>query len=684
MRKPEIALIDLVVDNKKITPAENGPITEPILHASKIKLNYRQNFVIEFVALNYTNPSQNQYEYKLEGFDKEWIRAGKDHQAPYTNLSPGEYFFHIRASNNDGIWNEKAKTIKITIMPPFWFTPFAFFLYTAVTAGAIMYARYKGIRKLKAQFLIEQERQQARQLIEQERSNAENERKLDQMKIKFLTNLSHEFRMPISLIMGPVEKLLSGDFSLEIKLQLDLVKRNGQRLLNLVNHLLDFRKLEKEELTLTFSPGDINAFIADIAGSFIQLAEQKNINYVIRKPQAFANVLFDANKLERILFNLLSNAFKFTQEGGRIELQFNFKQLSHDKVLLNCQVEDTGVGINTDELPFIFNRFYQTDGNLTMLNQGSGIGLSIAKEFVRMHGGTLRVDSIPGLGSTFSFDVPLSMVTDMIRVEKAEVDTFRAGENTVTPVPEQSLLLIVEDDPDFRFFLKDNLKSEYRIAEAANGREGWQQALSLHPDMIISDINMPVMDGVALSKKLKSDKRTLHIPLILLTASNAEADELRGLESEANDFITKPFNFAVLLVKIRNLLSLNEKLKATYSRLLKITLDEIETESEEERFLKSVVLYIEKNLTDPQLSVDALSRELCISRVSLYKKLLEITGLAPVEFIRSFKLEKAVQLMEKSDMKVAQIAYHVGFSTPNYFSKSFRDKYHMVSDRIYP
>ncbi|HEX8023057.1 response regulator transcription factor, partial [Mucilaginibacter sp.] len=254
---------------------------------------------------------------------------------------------------------------------------------------------------------------------------------------------------------------------------------------------------------------------------------------------------------------------------------------------------------------------------------------------------------------------------------------LHAAENPGRPVSEQSLLLIVEDDPDFRFFLKDNLKSEYRIAEAVNGRDGWQQALSLHPDMIISDVNMPVMDGVALSKKLKSDKRTSHIPLILLTASNAEVDELIGLESEANDFITKPFNFAVLLIKIRNLLALNEKLKATYSRLLKITLDEIEIESEEERFLKAVVLYIEKNLTDPQLSVDALSRELCISRVSLYKKILEITGLAPVEFIRSVKLEKAVQLMEKSDMKVAQIAYHVGFSTPNYFSKSFKEKYHI-------
>jgi len=679
-RKPGIALIDLFIDNKKVIPEENGPITEPILYARKIEIKHKQSFAIEFVALNYTNPSQNQYEYKLEGFDKEWIRAGKNHQASYTNLSPGKYEFHVRAINNDGVSNEKARTITVVILPPFWLSPWAFFFYIVVAASLIFYVRKQEIRKLKARFLLDQERQQARQMIEHERSVAEHAHMLDQMKIKFLTNLSHEFRTPISLIMGPVENLLAGDSPVQIKPQLELVKRNGRRLLNLVNQLLDFRKMEQGELTLNLSATDIRVFLKDTTDSFVDMAERKGVEYKISLPQHTVMALLDMDKLERILFNLLSNAFKFTDEGGRVSIQLQMANLSKDTIQLFCQVSDTGTGIPAADLPNIFNRFYQTDNNNVVTNQGSGIGLSIAREFIRLHGGNIRAESNPGVGSTFSFEIPLSVAIDQPSINQDQdliPQTTIEPEEVALPQNEQPLLLIVDDEADFRFYLRENLKQSYRIAEATNGHQGWQLALSMHPDVILSDVSMPVMDGMALSRKLKKDKRTLHIPLIVLTASHRETDELMALESEANDFITKPFNFAVLQIKIRNLLALNDKLKTTYSRLLKITLDEVEIESEEEKFLKAVVLYIEKNLNDPQLSVDAISREFHISRGSLYNKILEITGLVPVKFINSVKLEKAVQLMEKSDMKVAQIAYHVGFSTPNYFSKAFKEKYHM-------
>ncbi|WP_342646901.1 two-component regulator propeller domain-containing protein [Mucilaginibacter sp. CSA2-8R] len=680
LRKPGIALINLYVDNKKAVPEEDGPITESILSARKIELKYKQNFAIEFVALNYTNPSQNQYEYKLDGFDREWIRAGKNHQASYTNLSPGKYEFHVRAITNDGVSTGKERSITVIISPPLWLTPLALLLYIGVAVSAIFFIRKLEIRKLKAHFLLEQERQQARQMIQAERSAAEHAHRLDQMKIKFLTNLSHEFRTPISLIMGPVENLLADETPVKIRPQLELVKRNGRRLLNLVNQLLDFRKMEQGELTLNLSAEDVLAFLQDTTNSFVDMAQRKGVDYKIILPQETLTTLMDVNKLERILFNLLSNAFKFTDQGGQVTVQIKLANISENTLLLTCQVSDTGVGIPAADLPHVFDRFYQTDNHKVVANQGSGIGLSIAREFVRLHGGNINVESSPGLGSTFHFDIPLSVASNHSPVELSDIVELQPDAEPTEAIASQNgkpLVLIIDDEADFRFYLRENLKETYRIAEAVDGHQGWQLALSLHPDLILSDVNMPIMDGMALSKKLKKDKRTLHIPLIVLTASHQETDQLMALDSEANDFITKPFSFAILQVKIRNLLALNEKLKASYSRLLKVTLDEMEIESEDEKFLKAVVLYIEKNLTDPQLSVDAISREFHMSRGSLYNKILEITGLVPVKFINSVKLDKAVQLMEKSGMKVAQIAYQVGYSTPNYFAKAFKEKFNM-------
>lgn len=680
LRKPGIALTNLYIDNKKAVPEEDGPITEPILSARKIELKYKQNFAIEFIALNYTNPSQNQYEYKLDGFDKEWIRAGKTHQAYYTNLSPGKYEFHVRAVNSDGVSTGKARSITLIISPPLWLTPLALLFYIGVAVGAIFLIRKLEIRKLKAQFLLEQERQQARQILQQERSAAEHAHKLDQMKIKFLTNLSHEFRTPISLIMGPVENLLADETPLTMRPQLELVKRNGRRLLNLVNQLLDFRKMEQGELTLNLSSEDLLAFLKDTTNSFVELAQRKGIEYKMNLPQQTFNTLMDVNKLERILFNLLSNAFKFTDQGGQVTIEINLKNVADNTLLLSCHIVDTGIGIPAADLPHVFDRFYQTNNLNVVASQGSGIGLSITKEFVRMHGGDIKAESNWGSGSSFHFEIPLTVAITQPTVSVNDIPDQQPDiepTGTIIAQNDKPLVLIIDDEVDFRIYLRENLKQSYRIAEAADGHQGWQLALSLHPDLILSDVNMPVMDGIALSKKLKKDKRTLHIPLIVLTASHQETDQLRALDSEANDFITKPFSFAVLQVKIRNLLALDKKLKASYSRLLKVTLDEMEIESEDEKFLKAVVLYIDKNLTDPQLSVDAVSREFHMSRGSFYNKILEITGQVPVKFINSVKLDKAVQLMERSGMKVAQIAYQVGYSTPNYFAKAFKEKFNM-------
>lgn len=689
---PPVLITDLRISNQSVAASEDGPITENIAVAKEINLDYKQNFALSFVALNYTSPEQNQYAYKLEGYDKDWNYVGASNVASYTNLAPGEYVFRVKASNNDGVWNTEGTSIKIYVHPPFWLTIYAYVFYAVVIIGLLLYSRYKGIQKLKRKFALEQQRNQA----EQERKEAERMHELDRLKIKFLTNLSHEFRTPISLILGPVDKLLSQEENRQSYGQLHMIKRNGRRLLNLVNQLLDFRKMEEHELKLHESKGELVSFVKEVSDSFKDLAERKKIDFVFKSGMDQLHTSFDHDKIERMLFNLLSNAFKFTLEGGQIRLEL--EKLENDaseqsKTWVSIKVSDTGIGIPKDKKEKIFERFFQHTTATTILNQGTGIGLSITKEFVKMHGGTINVESEVGIGTTFTIRLPfVSLITpkkssEVLSEKKErniESEQFKELTEEVTKVDllksktEMPSVLLVEDNEDFRFYLKDNLRLHYKIFEATNGKEGWQKALAHHPQLIVSDISMPCMDGIELSRKIKSDKRTSHIPVILLTALTGEEDQIRGLKTGASDYITKPFNFEVLNAKIRNLLVLNTTLKNTYTKQIKVVTPDVEIESEDEKLLKNIMLYLEENLTNPQLSVEELSRHIGMSRSSLYSKLLELTGQTPVEFIRSVKLDKAAVLLEKSDMNVAQIGYSVGFSTPNYFAKSFKAKFNML------
>ncbi|HWV73283.1 MAG TPA: two-component regulator propeller domain-containing protein [Pseudosphingobacterium sp.] len=687
---PEVVLTDLKIDNQSVLPSKNGPIRRSILSANEILLKYKQNFSIAFEALNFTIPEQNQYEYRLEGFDKGWIRAGKEHSAYYTNLDPGEYTFRVRASNNDGVWNKQGKSIKVTVAPPFWRTIYAYIAYLLLAASILLGIRQRGIKKLEMKFAIEQERLRTKQLIEQERKEAEHLRELDRMKIKFLTNLSHEFRTPISLIMGPVDNLLAQVKDTGLFSQLNLIKRNGRRLLNLVNQLLDFRKMEEQELKLRCSSGELVSFIEEISDSFNDLALRKQIDYAFYTDVKSVAATFDHDKMERILFNLLSNAFKFTPENGSVTVKLEeLKEQSDLEIIwVQVSVRDSGIGIPEEAKGKIFESFVQHDVGSAILNQGTGIGLSIAREFVRMHGGMLYMESEVGKGSCFTFDVPLKrtcllpvepdkeQISDISDEELTVIDT--EGALAKKAAADRPSVLIVEDDDDFRFYIKDNLKSLYRIFEASNGKEGWQRTLFHHPDILVCDVHMPYMNGLELAQKLKLDKRTKHIPVILLTAANTEKAQLHGLESGANDYMTKPFNSAVLHAKIKNLLTLNRTFKDTYSKQVKVVTPTPEITSEKDKFLQKILSYIDVNLTNPQLSVEALSRHLIVSRASLYNRMLEYTGMTPVEFIRSVKLDKAVTLLKRSDMNVAEIAYQTGFANPNYFTKVFKAKYHVT------
>lgn len=676
---PAVVFTDLMVGSKTVTAADKAFLKEDILVAKELYLNYKQNFSISYVALNYTSPKQNRYAYRLKGFEKEWINAGSKTIAYYTNLNPGEYLFEVKASNNDGVWNNVGKSIKIIVKPPVWMTWYAYALYILTFVVVLLYIRYRGIKKLQREFKYEQERREADRLHE-----------LDRLKIKFLTNLSHEFRTPIALIMAPADKLLNQETDESTSTQLKVIKRNARRLLNMVNQLLDFRKLEEHELKLNLIEGEVVSFLKEVSESFQDLSEKRKIAFVFNTGLESLVTSFDPDKLERIVFNLLSNAFKFTPEGGKVMLILHLRTNVYDPNLnqLVIEITDTGIGIAKEQQALIFDRFFQSNGITAVLNQGSGIGLSIAKEFTQMHGGTITVDSLVGKGSNFTVELPVVLQqqakpnssTPIVQYEDTGLQQKqnKASDLTNTDVNLPPLILIVEDNEDFRFYLKDNLKGAYRIIEATNGKEGWQKSLACHPDIIVSDIMMPYVDGIEFSLKIKSDKRTNHIPLILLTASHGEEEQLRGLTSGANDYLTKPFNFDILKAKIKNLLTFNRMIKRTYTKQLVLAPTEIKVESANEKFLTGVVEYIEANLTNAQLSVEDLSRHVGMSRGSLYNKLLDVSGQSPVDFIRSIKLQKAAALLKKSDMNITQIAYAVGFATPNYFAKSFKAKYNVL------
>ncbi|WP_419788511.1 hybrid sensor histidine kinase/response regulator transcription factor [Mucilaginibacter sp. SP1R1] len=672
---PPVFLTTLKVNNTTVLSGNHSALKEDISVAKQIDLDYKQNFSISYSAINFTIPQRNKYAYILKSFNKSWNYVGSATTAYYTNLDPGEYIFMVRACNNDGIWNNSGTQIRIIIHPPVWMTWYAYLLYAITAVATLLFIRHRGIKKLKSKLALEQERKEAERLHD-----------LDLLKIKFITNLSHEFRTPISLIMAPADKLLAQHKDEQTTSQLAVIRRNARRLLNLVNQLLDFRKLEEQELKLNLGEGEINSFISDVVDSFHDLSESRNIILDFKAPQEKLFVRFDHDKVERILFNLLSNAFKFTFPGGRISVYITQHPTPQaDKTVLEFKISDTGIGIEPDRKHLIFKRFYQAENpNIENINPGSGIGLSITKEFVEMQGGSIAVESELGKGSEFSVLIPLEVFADRpvqielpVKTDLKEKDT-RIKRNNAQALTDMPVLLIVEDNDEFRYYIKDNLLAQYKVVEAVNGAEGWDRALSCHPDLIISDITMPFMNGISLSRKIKADKRTSHIPFIMLTACTGEEEELRGLESGANDYLTKPFNFDILNIKIKNLLQLNTLLKNTYKKQLTVVHPDIEVESSGEKFLNKVINYIDNNLNNPKFSVVDLSEHLSMSRGALYTKIFDLTGFPPVEFIRSYKLDRAAILLIKSDLTVTQIAYEAGFATPHYFSRSFKEKFNML------
>lgn len=674
---PQVVFTDFQLFNNeiKVDSAYNGNkiLSSSISLTDKIELEYKQNvFSVGFSGMNYILPEKSKYKYILEGFNSDWLPVdGNMHRVTYTNLTPGTYTLKVKAANSDGYWNENAAELKIVIHPPFWLSPIAYLIYLFIILGILWLARFQLLRNERNKFRIKQ--------VELE---AERQHELDDMKLRFFTNVSHELRTPLTLIISPLDNLIRHATNDDTKEKLLLMRRNAIRLLNMVNQLLDFRKNDVKGHKLNLSTGDIIPLLRNICQSFAEFSDKKSIRFTFISSIESLIMDFDEDKISKIMMNLLSNAFKFTPNGGSVQVHVSMlPESGNNPKQLQVNVTDTGEGIKDEDKERVFERFYQVNSNSHA--SGSGIGLHLVREFVKLHDGDIYAQDNKDAGTIFTFTIPATL-----RNAPSPTETKAPVEFTVLQLPEEMypeekrnvtpdipLILIVDDNDDFRSFMKSSLINEYNVREATNGLEAWEMMPELQPDIIISDIMMPEIDGIELARRVKNDLRTSHIPLILLTARTAEEHKLEGLETGADDYLTKPFNFDILSLRIKKLLELRNLKQEKFRKQIDPVPSEITITSLDEKLIAKAIKYVEDNISRSELSVEELSRELGMSRVHLYKKLTTITGKTPVEFIRTIRLKRAAQFLQKSQMNISEIAYEVGFNNPKYFSKYFKDEF---------
>lgn len=681
----KLMITGLRIDNKEVPygrSVNNRVILEkPVFNTDCIILKYRENsFAVDFAALNFFFPERTMYSYNLEGFNEKWIvTEGKHNHAVFSNLKNGRYTFHLNGTNNDGIWNSNPVSIDIHILPPYWKTWYAYLVYILFILSALSLLRYLILARERMRIKLEQEQVESMHLHE-----------MDALKIRFFTNISHELRTPLSLILSPAEKLkILWNDKPEIR-YINLIMQNARRLLFMVNQLLDFRKMEIQGFTFNPSLGNITGFIRDTVLSFEDLAEQKNIKLSYHSSAGDFVTFFDAIKLEKILFNLLSNSFKFTQSGGKVDVAVNLRESEDNRIsenemdnppLLVIKVRDTGIGIPADKIDKLFTSFYQIDSAVST-DHGSGIGLSLVREFVNLHNGEINVESEPGKGSCFTVLIPVkrNCIQSGSVYACPEPPSLVAGPTEDLP-GEKPNILIAEDDDDFRFYLKDNLKMKYNIIEASNGEQALSFLAKVLPDLVISDIVMPGIQGLDLCRRIKSESHTSHIPVILLTGRSNEDVQFESFETGADDYITKPFSFQLLEARIENLIKLRKGLKKFLRSNMRIEPKDISVISLDEQFIQKALDLVEKNMSKTDYTVEELSQDMGLSRTLLYKKILSLTGKPPHEFIRSMRLKRAAQLLQKSQLNISEVAFMVGFNDPKYFRKHFKNEFGVLPSR---
>ncbi|MEM6844692.1 MAG: two-component regulator propeller domain-containing protein [Bacteroidota bacterium] len=681
---PQVVLSDLQIFNRSVSVEDNRQILqEPISQSRAITLNHQQNvFTLAFFSTNFISSEENQYAFRLVGLEDDWNYVGHRRTATYTNLAAGDYTFLVKTANNDGVWSQEPTELRITILPPPWKTWWAYSLYAvAIVALLLALRRYW---QLKATL----EKNLALEQLDHQKSG-----EIHRAKMEFFTNVSHEFRTPLTLILGPLQSLLQAEkrpgISASNNDQLRLIERNAHRLLRLVNQLLDLQKYEIGNLKLKVAEGNLVKFVREIFLSFSSMAEEKSIAYHFYSEQDTLAAWYDRDQLEKVFLNLLINAFKYTAKGGTIKVSLALAQRER-RPFVRVSVQDTGVGIPPNQLEKIFGRFHQ--GTNVSANQGTGIGLSLAKSVINLHHGTLDVRSQEGEGTIFHVYLPArsdvfspeEIITDfrdsedreyypMKEIQGKQANTLSSSAS-VSSSP-TATVLVVEDNPDVRAYVVSHLSPRYQVLEANDGEQGWQQVENRIPDLVISDIMMPVLDGISLCQRIKQNKLTSHIPVILLTARTSTIHQKEGLGSGADDYITKPFSAEILEIKVNNLIRSRQALQTMYGRAFDLSQMGINVTSADTEFLDRLVSVITDRLGDPKLSVEAIAHEVGFSRSQLHRKLKELTGNTVSELIKSIRLKTASEMLRTRRLPIAEVSDHVGFSSHAYFTKCFKDHF---------
>ncbi|KAF2327710.1 hybrid sensor histidine kinase/response regulator transcription factor [Flavobacterium daemonense] len=678
---PQVLITDLKIKNKTTNPNDSLDILEKSIGYTKtITLDYdKANFSINFAIPNFIRSKKNQYSYRLTGLENNWTTT-KNSEANFAIQNPGTYVFEVRGANNDGVWNKYPTTLTVIVKPAPWRSIWAFLLY-GIIIGLGLYGLIwimKSKARLKQKLELE--------YLETKRIEENNKLKLD-----FFTNISHEFRTPLTLILGPLQQILADyNGTNEMYKKLLVIEGSANHLLSLINRLMDFRKLENHQVTLESANGNIVKFTKEIFLSFIEYAKDGGYNYTFETSDEEILVYFDRYKLERVFYNLISNAFRYTPKGGAINVK-----ITHDQENLFIAVEDSGVGIAKEHIHKIFDLFFEIPMHNQVqknYNKGTGIGLSIVKNIVELHKGKIDVTNKTSGGVVFTVALPLGRehlseneiipdfkISDDIGQYQAQLETSETIENEdiedLIVNEEKQTILIVEDHKVLRKFMKNLLKKDYNIIEAENGKIAFEKALKYTPNLIISDVIMPEMVGTELCAKIKENIKTSHIPVILLTSRSSLVYKFEGLESGADDYISKPFNLMEFKLRVKNLLNTQERLKIKFSTEDSFIPSEITVSSLDEELLKKAFKIVEENISNEQFDIPYFCSELGVSRTMLFLKIKAWTNCTPNEFIHEIRLKRAAQLLEQNKLTVSEVSYKVGFNNPKYFSKCFQKKY---------
>lgn len=673
---PMPIITEFKIQNEEVFPGMeiNGQV--PLLHdlnyGRKVELDYKnRNFSLQFSAPSFTNEKLNKFQYMLEGFDKDWIiTTSNSRNIQYTNLYSGNYVFKIRSSNSNGQWSE-ISSYQIRILPPFWLTPTALLLFLVLLAAIFYFVR----KEIKNRIRLKQE-------LLTEKVNREHDIKLNNEKLRFFTNISHELRTPLTLILGPAKQLMEeGNSSDYQKSRYNLIHQNASRLLNLVNQVLDFRKAQAGELKLKVSKTDIVAYSKNIFDSFKELAYNKKITLNFVSEEENITGWIDTDKYDKILYNLLSNALKFTNKYGNVDLFIRLKDDAEGVLIV--EVSDNGIGIPIKSQEKIFKRFYQVS-NSQEHNTGSGIGLSLVKSLVQLHKGTIKVVSTPGKGSTFTVEIPMDR---SFYSNKEAFDYVIKNDNLDSHLPEKSAkkiiqntelkqkVLVVEDNTELRKYLVDYLSDYYKVYEAENGAEGLKICQQIKPVLCVADVMMPVMDGLEFCKELKNDDFISHIPVVLLTALAENEDKVKGYDIGADGYLVKPFDPSLLKTVIENIIKSRLELKAKFSGEVESKVGLLTHSPIDEEFMTKITNLINDNISELDLSTEFLCDKLGVSSSKLYRKIKELTDLAPNEFIRTIRLKKSAELLKSKKYNVSEVTNLVGFNDPLYFSRCFKKQF---------